>query len=74
MLSGLSVDVLPLIPRVVAEGGHVRVGLEDAPFGSTRGNLEWVRLAAEAITGAGGELATPADVRATLHAVEMGEQ
>jgi len=74
MLSGLSVDVLPLIPRVVAEGGHVRVGLEDAPFGSTRGNLEWVKLAADAITGAGGELATPADVRATLHAVEMGEQ
>jgi len=74
MLSGLSVDVLPLIPRVVAEGGHVRVGLEDAPFGSTLGNLDWVQRAVEAIGDAGGELATPADVRATMNAVEMGER
>ena len=28
---GLAVDVLPLIPTVVALGGGVRVGLEDAP-------------------------------------------
>ncbi len=74
MLSGLAVDVLPLIPRAVAEGGHVRVGLEDAPFGSTRSNLEWVKMAVEAIGNAGGELASPAHVRATMRAVEMGER
>lgn len=74
MVGGLSVDVLPLIPRVVAEGGHVRVGLEDAAFGSTRSNVEWVEAAVRAIEDAGGALARPADVRATLHALEMGEQ
>src|SRR4029079_16938252 len=34
MLAGLGVNIMPLIPRAVAEGGHVRVGLEDAPLGS----------------------------------------
>jgi uncharacterized protein (DUF849 family) len=32
MVAGLAVDVLPLIPTVVALGGGVRVGLEDAPY------------------------------------------
>jgi uncharacterized protein (DUF849 family) len=36
MIGGLSVDVVRMIPRVVMEGGHVRVGLEDAPLGSER--------------------------------------
>jgi 3-keto-5-aminohexanoate cleavage enzyme len=73
MIGGLSVDVLPMIPRVVAEGGHVRVGLEDAPFGSQRSNVEWVEAAARSIANCGGELATAEEVRATLAAVEMGE-
>ena len=67
------VDVLPMIPRVVMEGGHVRVGLEDAPFGSERSNLQWVEAAAKAIDNSGGELATATDVRAVLQAVEMGD-
>jgi uncharacterized protein (DUF849 family) len=73
MVAGLAVDVLPLIPRVVAEGGHVRVGLEDAPLGSTRSNEEWTEAAVNAIDTAGGELATPEDVRKLLSAVEMGD-
>ena len=73
MVGGLSVDVLPLIPRIVAEGGHVRVGLEDAPWNSQRGNVDWVMEAARRIDNAGGELAKPADVRAVLQAVEMGD-
>ena len=73
MVAGLDVDVLALVPRVVAEGGHVRVGLEDAPFGSTRSNQEWVDAAVRAIDTAGGELATPQDVRSLLEAVEKGE-
>ena len=36
MVVGLAVDVLPLIPTVVALGGGLRVGLEDAPFGTLR--------------------------------------
>ena len=73
MVAGLDVDVLPLIPRVVAEGGHVRVGLEDAPFGSTRSNVEWAEAAVRVIDNAGGEVATPEDVRNLLAAVEMGD-
>ena len=73
MIGGLSVDVLPMIPRVVMEGGHVRVGLEDAPFGSERTNVQWVEAAATAIDNSGGELATPSEVRAVLQALEMGD-
>ena len=66
MIAGLDVDVLPLIPRAVMEGGHVRVGLEDAPLGSDKSNLRWVEDAAQRIGNAGGELATARDVRAAL--------
>jgi uncharacterized protein (DUF849 family) len=73
MVGGLAVDVLPMIPRVVAEGGHVRVGLEDAPLGSEVSNLEWVEEARKRIENSGGELATAAEVRQVLQAVEMGD-
>ncbi|HUH85889.1 MAG TPA: 3-keto-5-aminohexanoate cleavage protein [Stellaceae bacterium] len=66
MVAGLGVDVMPLIADVVAAGGHVRVGLEDAPLGNAIGNGEWVRRAAGAIRAAGGTLATAAEVRAAL--------
>ena len=35
MAAGLGVDVRPLIPDIVSRGGHVRVGLEDAPLGTS---------------------------------------
>ena len=73
MIGGLAVDVLPMIGRTVMEGGHVRVGLEDAPLGSERSNLQWVEAAAQAITDAGGELATPKDIRELMEAIEMGD-
>ncbi|MGY8841895.1 MAG: 3-keto-5-aminohexanoate cleavage protein [Burkholderiales bacterium] len=63
MMSGLDVDVIPLIPRVVMEGGHIRVGLEDAPFGCDKSNVELVEKAAEAIQMSGGDLARAAEVR-----------
>lgn len=66
MIGGLRVDVLPLIPAAVAAGGHVRVGLEDAPIDGTSGNLDWVERASAAIDRAGGTLATPAEVRRSL--------
>lgn len=68
MVAGLAVDVLPLAGAAAARGGHVRVGLEDAPLGSQRGNLDWVRAAQRAIEGAGRELASAADVRRALSA------
>ena len=71
MAAGLGVDILPLVPAVVARAGHVRVGLEDAPLGTHRGNAEWTRLAAAAIVQAGGSLASPKDVRAALSAPRL---
>lgn len=66
MAAGLGVDITPLIPEIVARGGHVRVGVEDAPFGSDRNNVEWTEHARREIENAGGTLATPAAVRAAL--------
>ena len=68
IIAGLGVDMLPLIPAAVAMGGHVRVGLEDAPHNSNRSNLELVEAAVNAIHKVGGEPATAADVRSTLKA------
>lgn len=74
MVAGLGVDISPLIPVAVKCGGHVRVGLEDAPFGIGRTNLEMVEEAAQTIVSAGGRLATAADVRQALHSKAHGAQ
>jgi 3-keto-5-aminohexanoate cleavage enzyme len=74
MIAGLAVDVLPLIPTVVALGGGVRVGLEDAPYGTQRSNVELVDAAVKAIQKAGSEPATTAEVRAELAAYKMPAQ
>ena len=66
MVAGLAVDVLPLADVAAARGGHVRVGLEDAPLGSDRSNLQWVRAARRAIQGSGSELASAVEVRRAL--------
>ena len=66
MVAGLAVDALKLARAAVSRGGHLRVGLEDAPFGSTRSNLDWVRAARREIEGAGGSLASAAQVRGAL--------
>ena len=68
MIAGLDVDVRPLIPDAVELGGHIRVGLEDAPFGCTETNAELVRDAVARIEKAGARTATPAEVRAALTA------
>jgi 3-keto-5-aminohexanoate cleavage enzyme len=69
MVAGLGVDVRPLIPEVVRRGGHVRVGLEDAPFGTTTTNVGLVEEAVRLIRAAGGEPATVAEMRAALAAM-----
>jgi uncharacterized protein (DUF849 family) len=67
MVAGLDVDILPLAGAAATRGGHVRVGLEDAPLGSTRSNLAWVQAARSAILAAGSSLASPAEVRRALN-------
>jgi len=66
MIAGLGVDVRPLIGETVARGGHVRVGLEDAPLGTAMNNLAWVEEAVRLVREAGAEPATGADVRQAL--------
>lgn len=66
MIAGLGVDIRPLIPETVRRGGHVRVGLEDAPFGCTTSNAALVKEAVQLVRAAGGEPATVGEMRAAL--------
>jgi 3-keto-5-aminohexanoate cleavage enzyme len=59
--------------RVVALGGQVQVGLEDAPFHSQRANGALVDAAVNAVQKAGGEPATAAEIRTSLAAYRMPE-
>jgi 3-keto-5-aminohexanoate cleavage enzyme len=66
MIAGVSADIRPLIGETVARGGHVRVGLEDAPLGTPLGNLAWVEEAVRIVRENGAEPASGADVRQAL--------
>jgi uncharacterized protein (DUF849 family) len=66
MIAGLQVDVVSMIPRIIQEGGHVRVGLEDASHGCELSNLQLVERAAQKIADVGGELATATQVRVAI--------
>jgi len=68
MVAGLGVDITPMIGPAVKAGGHIRVGLEDAPVRDNRSNLDWVAIAVDEIENAGGRVATPDEVRAALTA------
>jgi len=71
MVAGLGVDIRPLIGRAVERGTHVRVGLEDAPFGDDRTNAALVEEASRLVRAAGGEPATVKEARATAKASDM---
>jgi uncharacterized protein (DUF849 family) len=61
-------SILPLVPAIVERGGHIAIGLGDAPFrelGCPR-NDELVARAARLVRSAGGEPATPAEARNLL--------
>ena len=73
MVAGLGVNIEPLIDMTVQAGGHVRVGLEDAPMGCTRSNLELVTQARRRIEAAGGRLADATTVRAELRQAKKGQ-
>ncbi len=65
MIAGLDVDITPLIPYAVERGGHVRVGLEDAPFGARKTNVQ-LEEAARLIQSAGKEPASIKEIRRAL--------
>ena len=66
MIAGLGVDIGPLICETVRRGGHIRVGLEDAPFGSCKSNRALVEEAVRQVRAHGAEPATVAEMRAAL--------
>jgi 3-keto-5-aminohexanoate cleavage enzyme len=66
MIAGLGVDIRRLVGEAVARGGHVRVGLEDAPFGCVSTNVALVGEAVRLVRAAGGEPATVAEMREGL--------
>lgn len=68
MVAGLAVELGDLIEHAVPLGGHVRVGLEDAPMGCALDNLSLVRDARRRIEAAGATLASAAQIRTQLTA------
>lgn len=66
MIAGLGVDIRPLIAHAVAKGGHIRVGLEDAPFGASLSNVAWVEDAVARVRACGGEVAGIEEMRAAM--------
>jgi 3-keto-5-aminohexanoate cleavage enzyme len=69
MVAGLGVDIRPLIPAAVAREGHVRVGLEDMPWGAKETNRALVEEAVRLIRDAAGEVASAAEIRESLAAL-----
>jgi uncharacterized protein (DUF849 family) len=70
MLAGLGVDIRPLIPVAVERGGHIRVGLEDRPWGVRETNRAMVEEAVRLVRAEGGEPATSVEVRAECAAAD----
>lgn len=64
MVSGLDADVQEIIPLALELGAHLRVGLEDAPFGCSQTNLELVESAVRSISESARTLANSEEVRA----------
>jgi uncharacterized protein (DUF849 family) len=69
MIAGLGVDIRPLIAETVQRGGHVRVGLEDAPFGCASTNVALIEEAVRLVRAASGEPSTVRDMREKLAAL-----
>lgn len=63
MIAAVNADIRPLFTETVARGGHVRVGLEDAPLGTTTGNLALVEEAVRIVRDHGAEPASVAEMR-----------
>ncbi|NNC54236.1 MAG: 3-keto-5-aminohexanoate cleavage protein, partial [Pseudomonadales bacterium] len=64
MISGLDADISPITAEAMARGFHLRAGLEDAPLGCEKSNIQLLGEAIDQIERAGATLATAADVRA----------
>jgi len=63
MISGLDADVASIAIYAINKGFHLRVGLEDAPFGMERSNIDLARNAVAMIEKCGRRLTPPAEIR-----------
>jgi uncharacterized protein (DUF849 family) len=68
MIAGLSVCIESLIAPAVTRGGHIRVGLEDAPFGCSQDNLELTKRAVKQIQNLGYHVGAADEIREILQA------
>ena len=66
MIAAVSADLRPLFADTIDRGGHIRVGLEDAPLGTTMTNLALVEEAVRLVRQHGAEPATTAEMRQAL--------
>ena len=66
MIAAVNADLRPLFAETIARGGHIRVGLEDAPLGTKVTNLAMVEEAVRMVRENGAEPATPAEMRLAL--------
>ncbi len=71
MVAGLGLDIRPLIAPAVERGGHIRVGLEDRPWGAHETNRGLVEEAVKLVRAAGGEPAIAAEVRVACAAADV---
>jgi 3-keto-5-aminohexanoate cleavage enzyme len=69
MVAGICAVIRPLIGEAVARGGHIRIGLEDAPLGTPAGNPALVEEAVQIVRSFGAEPASAADLRLALAAL-----
>jgi|RhiMethySRZTD1v2_1073278.scaffolds.fasta_scaffold02636_9 3-keto-5-aminohexanoate cleavage enzyme len=70
MIAGLGVSVDGLMEETIARGGHLRVGLEDAHFGTDRSNALLVEEAVRVVTATGRKAATAVEIREALAVVD----
>ncbi|WP_226583119.1 BKACE family enzyme [Acuticoccus sediminis] len=68
MVAGLGVDIDPLAELAMERGGGLRVGLEDAPFGTGRSNLDYVEAMVRRIVSSGRRPASAATIREAMAA------
>jgi 3-keto-5-aminohexanoate cleavage enzyme len=66
MIAAVNADLRPLFADTIDRGGHIRVGLEDAPLGTTTTNLALVEEAVRIVRQHGAEPASPAELRQAL--------
>jgi uncharacterized protein (DUF849 family) len=72
MIAAVDADLRPLFGETIARGGHIRVGLEDAPLGTPAGNLALVEEAVRIVRDHGAEPASAAEMRQALGSIAGG--